>query len=87
FDCFRPITYLDRSDMTVIRPLLYTPEKEVTHFVRASRIAPVPKNCPADGITKREDAKVALSELERKDRGVKQRIFNAYFNAKREDQV
>ncbi len=85
FDCFRPVTYLDRSDMTVIRPLLYTPEKEVTHFVRASGIVPVPKNCPADGITKREDAKVALSELERKDRGVKQRIFNAYFNAKRED--
>ena len=87
FDCFRPVTYLDRSDMTVIRPLLYTPEKEVTHFVRASGIVPVPKNCPADGITKREDAKVALSELERKDRGVKQRIFNAYFNAKSEDQV
>lgn len=85
FDCFRPVTYLDRSDMTVIRPLLYTPEKEVTHFVRASGILPVPKNCPADGITKREDAKVALAELERRDRGVKQRIFNAYFNAKRDD--
>ena len=84
FDCFRPVTYLDRSDMTVIRPLLYTPEKEVTHFVRASGILPVPKNCPADGITKREDAKVALAELERRDRGVKQRIFNAYFNAKRD---
>ena len=84
FDCFRPVTYLDRSDMTVIRPLLYTPEKEVTHFVRASGIVPVPKNCPADGITKREDAKVALAELERRDRGVKQRIFNAYFNAKRD---
>lgn len=83
FDCFRPVTYLDRSDMTVIRPLLYTPEREVSHFVRASGIVPVPKNCPADGITRREDAKRALAELERNDRGVKQRIFNAYFNAKR----
>lgn len=83
FDCFRPVTYLDRSDMTVIRPLLYTPEREVSHFVRASGIVPVPKNCPADGITRREDAKRALNELERNDRGVKQRIFNAYFNAKR----
>lgn len=83
FDCFRPVTYLDRSDMTVIRPLLYTPEREVSHFVRASGIVPVPKNCPADGITRREDAKRALNELERNDRGVKQRIFNAYFNTKR----
>ena len=80
FDCFRPVTYLDRSDMTVIRPLFFAPEKEVSHFVRACGIVPVPKNCPADGITRREDAKKALNELERNDRGVKQRIFNAFFN-------
>ena len=78
FDCFRPVTYLDRSDMTVIRPLIYTPEKEITHFTRASQIIPVPKNCPADGFTKREDAKKMLSEMEQKDRGVKLRIFNAW---------
>lgn len=82
FDCFNPVTYLDRSDMTVIRPLLFATEKDVSHFVRACGITPVPKNCPADGITKREDAKRALNELERKDRGVKQRVFNAYFNKK-----
>lgn len=79
FDCFRPVTYLDRSDMTVIRPLLYAPEKEISHFVRASGIEPVPKNCPADGNTRREQAKNALAELERNDRGVKLRIFNAFF--------
>jgi len=79
FDCFQPVTYLDRSDMTVIRPLLFTPEKEVSHFVRTSGIVPVPKNCPADGITKREDVKRFLADLEHKDRGVKQRIFNAFF--------
>jgi tRNA(Ile)-lysidine synthase TilS/MesJ len=79
FDCFRPVTYLDRSDMTVIRPLLYAPEKEISHFIRACGIEPVPKNCPADGNTRREEAKKALAELEHKDRGVKLRIFNAYF--------
>lgn len=78
FDCFRPVTYLSRSDITIIRPLLYTPEKEVTHFVRKCDIVPVPKRCPADGITKREDTKIALAELEKKDRGVKMRIFNAW---------
>lgn len=78
FDCFRPVTYLSRSDMTVIRPMLYAPEKEITHFVRVCDIIPVPKNCPADGITKREETKKALNEMERNDRGVKQRIFNAW---------
>ena len=80
FDCFYPVTYLDRSDITVIRPLLFAPEREVTHFVRASGIEPVPKSCPADGITRREDAKRALNELEKNDRGVKMRVFNAFFN-------
>lgn len=80
FDCFRPVTYLSRSGMTVIRPLLYAPEKDITHFVRASKITPVAKNCPADGITKREEMKTKLAEMERADRGVKARIFNAYFS-------
>ncbi|MBE6692633.1 MAG: tRNA 2-thiocytidine(32) synthetase TtcA [Ruminococcaceae bacterium] len=78
FDCFRPVTYLSRSDITVIRPLLYVPEKEITHFVRVSDITPVAKKCPADGITRREDTKRALAEMERNDRGIKQRIFNAW---------
>ena len=43
FDCFRPVTYLSRSDITVIRPMLYVPEKEISHFVRVSDIVPVPK--------------------------------------------
>ncbi len=78
FDCFRPVTYLSRTDMTVIRPMLYVPEREVTHFVRTSNIVPVGKNCPADGITRREDMKQKLAEMERNDRGVKLRIFNAW---------
>ncbi len=78
FDCFHPVTYLDRSDMTVIRPLIYTPEKEVSHFVRACGINPVPKHCPADGNTRREDMKRRLAEMEHGDRGVKMRIFNAW---------
>ena len=79
FDCFRPVTYLSRSEMTVIRPLLYAPEKEIKHFMRANGLEAVPKCCPADGNTRREDTKKRLSELERTDRGLKQRIFNAFF--------
>lgn len=86
FDCFLPVTYLSRSDMTVIRPLLYAPEKDISHFIRKSGIVPVPKNCPADGNTKREEAKRGLAELERRDRGVKQRIFNAFFTEKEKEQ-
>ena len=77
FDCFQPVTYLDRSDITVIRPLIYAPENEISRFVRNSGITPSPKLCPADGNTRREDTKRRLAELEHSDRGVKRRIFGA----------
>ena len=77
FDCFKPVTYLSRSDITVIRPLIYAPEKEISRFVRSSGIKVSPKLCPADGNTRREDAKQRIAELERGDRGVKRRLFGA----------
>jgi len=77
FACFDPVSYLDRSDITIIRPLIYAPEKDISHFVRSSDIAVSPKLCPADGNTRREDAKQKLAELERVDRGLKRRLFGA----------
>lgn len=77
FGCFSPVTYLDRTGVTMIRPLLYAKEGEVRRFVSAAGIVPSPKLCPADGNTAREDAKNALTELEKKDPGVKLRLFGA----------
>ena len=75
--CFSPVTYLDRMDVTMIRPLLYAKEKELKAFVTAAGITCSPKYCPADGNTKREEWKQFLAELERKDSGVKERVFGA----------
>ena len=62
---FFPQTYLDRKDVTVIRPLLSVPE-ELLRKHSANAALPVVKNpCPADGKTKREDMLVLLRELER----------------------
>ena len=77
FDCFRPVTYLSRSDVTVIRPLIYAPESDVRRFVKLSGISVAPKLCPADGGTRREDMKQKLAEMERADRGIKKRLFGA----------
>jgi len=57
----QPKTYLDRTDITVIRPLLYASEKEIT---MASKSFPVLKNiCPMDGHTKREYMKQLVKNL------------------------
>jgi len=75
--CFRPVTYLDRSDLTVIRPLIYLREKEVARFVLGHGIPVVKNPCPADGATQRQSVKELLKELDGKYPGVEERIFGA----------
>lgn len=77
FGCFSPVTRLDRMQVTMIRPLLYAKETDVRRFVTAAGIEPSPKLCPADGNTVREEVKQFLAEAEKKDRGVKLRLFGA----------
>lgn len=77
---FSPVTYLDRKDIHVIRPMLYMQETDVVGFINRSG-APVVKNpCPADGFTKRQYAKELLAELSRENHGLKERIFTAMIN-------
>ena len=75
--CFQPVTYLSRTDLTLIRPMIYMPEKDVRAY--ASRAAlPVARSlCPADGNTKREEMKQLLHDFERAHPGLKYRIFGA----------
>ncbi len=75
--CFSPVTYLDRKGVTLIRPLIYTPESDIRHFVKTENIEISPKSCPADGITDREKMKDFVRDLERNDHGVKKRVFGS----------
>lgn len=75
--CFSPVTYLDRKDITLIRPFIYLPEKMVTGFINRENIEITKKVCPEDGNTDREKIKQLLFTLEKEDKGLKQRIFGA----------
>lgn len=78
---FSPVTHLDQTDLTVIRPLIYMRESEVIGFVRKYQIPVVKSPCPADGHTKREEVKELLKELNKKNPGVKDRMFTAIQNS------
>lgn len=80
FHCFSPVTYLDRMDMTVIRPLIYVQEADVIGFVNKYDVPVVKSPCPADGHTKREYAHLLLQQLNRENPGVKERMFHAVQN-------
>ncbi len=75
--CFRAKTHLDRMDVTVIRPMIYMPEKLITGFVRREGIVTVEKSCPEDGHTERERIKQLLATMSDNDKGLKERIFGA----------
>ena len=68
FHTFSPVTYLDRMDLTVIRPLMYMNEADVIGFVNKNQIPVVKSPCPADGYTKREYVKQLLNPGRRNDR-------------------
>ncbi len=75
--CFCPVTYLSRTDITLIRPMIYLPEKDVRYYAKKEGLPIVESTCPADGNTQREEIKKMLSELDRQHRGLRYRIFGA----------
>lgn len=75
--CFQPVTYLDRSGVTQIRPLLYVEEREVRGAVRRLGLPVVENSCPADGTTKREETKELLRDLEKRFPQLRKKIFGA----------
>ncbi len=77
FCSFWPVTYLDKSQLTVIRPMIYVPEVEVKGFENKMQL-PITKNpCPIDGSTKREYIKSLIKQLNTENPGVKKRLFHA----------
>ena len=63
FNTFAPVSYMDRSKVTLIRPLIYAPEKDIKKFINKNNIKIMPKNCPMDGVSKREDIKKLIHNL------------------------
>ncbi len=74
---FAPVTHLEKTGLYVIRPMMYVSEAEVIGFKNKYQL-PVAKNpCPVDGHTKREYIKKLISEINKENPGVKERMFTA----------
>ncbi len=65
--CFRPVSYLSRKDLTLIRPMVFAYERDVAKAARKLDL-PVSKSfCKADGITERQRVKDLLNKLEKEN--------------------
>ncbi len=80
FHSFSPKSYLDRMDLTVIRPMMYVNEADVIGFQRKYNLPVEKSRCPVDGLTKRQYAKDLIHQLELDHPGAKQRMFTAIIN-------
>ena len=77
---FHPGAYMDRSQLTLIRPMVYLPEKYGIHMCRELNL-PVLKNpCPADGHTKRQEMKELLAEMCKRYPNFKEKFLSALKN-------
>lgn len=80
FHSFSPKTYLDRMDLTVIRPMMYVDEMDVIGFQHKYHLPVAKSRCPIDGLTKREYAKDLVKQLNQEHPGARNRMFTAILN-------
>lgn len=81
-NCFSPVTYLDRTGVYQIRPMIYVRERDVRGIVRNYDIPVVENPCPANGETQRQYMKELISRTEKETRpGLRKRMFTAIQNS------
>lgn len=80
FYSFSPVTHLDRTNLTVIRPLMYVPEADVIGFKNKYKLPVVTNPCPFDGHTRREYAKQLIRQIHLDNPRAKDRMFHAILN-------
>ena len=78
---FAPKSYLNRTGLTMIRPLIFTNEKDITPYARE---LPVVKSCcPANKTTKRERIKEIISLIGKDIPEIREMVFTALVHPER----
>ena len=75
--CFQPVTYLSRSNVTQIRPLLYIGEQRSANLARQLDLPVVKSTCPMDHTSKRQEIKELLTTLSAQYPDLRSKVFGA----------
>ena len=78
FKTFSPVTFMDRSGITLIRPMINLTGQTVETFVSKENLPVVKSLCPANGETKREDMKNLVSGLNEQYPELRTRFLTAF---------
>lgn len=74
-ESFRPVTYLSRKNLTMIRPMILATEKEVLSAARKTGLPTVESPCPMDKTSSRNEMKELLADLEKRYPSLKEKII------------
>lgn len=77
FYTFPPVTYMEDSNISIIRPLMYISEAEVIGFRNKYNLNIIKNPCPYDGRTKRQYVKEIVSSLNKDNPGIKNKLFHS----------
>ena len=82
FFTFPPKLYHKEADITIIRPLIYIPEVDIIGFKNKYDLQCVKNPCSFDGTTRREYVKKLISQIQKENPNVKEKMFNAILKDK-----
>jgi len=77
---FSPYTYLSRTGLTVIRPMMFLEENDIVNFKNHYHLPVISNPCPENGNSRREWAKEKIRQLDSENPGTRQNLFAAVIN-------
>lgn len=77
FHTFSPVTWLDRKELFVIRPLVYIEERDIKGFIRQNAVKTFPRQCSIGEETARNRMKELLDLMVKENSSIKDNIFGA----------
>ncbi|MEW6066443.1 ATPase [Desulforamulus profundi] len=77
---FSPKTYLDRTNLTLIRPFVYVTEDQVQQLLTLEDIPVIQNPCPVNKKTKREEIKVLIDNLSQQYPDIRQKFLTSLHN-------
>ena len=78
---FQPVSYMSRSGVTLIRPMIYIAERDIVGFAKDLPVVTSP--CPANRNTEREHMKQLLQLLSKECPGIEEKFANAIMHPER----
>ena len=76
-NCFKPVTYMSRMDVTQIRPMVYAGELRIANLAESLGLPVVHNTCPEDESSKRAEIKGLLADMAKTYPDLKTKVFGA----------